>query len=165
MAGLPSLASLAQLVARMGNPTLSEDEQARAQADLDDASALIRAEVKPTTWAIVDPEDDEAWVLDDVPAVVETVTLAVARRSFDNPAGVAQKSVGDVSITYGADARRGGIYLTKDERRLVRRAAELSSMGSVTLTSADSLLTTVYIPTDTPDADPIPMGGGWPWES
>jgi hypothetical protein len=152
MATLPSLAELDELSERLGLQLEPESPDGlRAQRALDDASALIRAEAK-TDWPV------------SIPDVINTITVAVAYRAYRNPDGTAQASVGDVSVSYGGGNVVGdAIYLTPNERRAVRRAAGVSSVGSVPM-SSDYLgpRDPMYTPVDL-GGDPIPIGP-LPWE-
>lgn len=114
---LPALASLEALSDRTPGG-IGEDDETRAQAALDDASALIRAEAGDD-WVTDDdpPELDE----DALPDVVVTVCCAAARRALVNPDGVTQESLDGYSTSYRNDS--ADVYLTKAERRLVRSAA------------------------------------------
>src|SRR5262245_61311281 len=103
---LPPLASTEELEARLPEP-LAEDEVARAEAVLVDASTLVRAEAGGNTW-VTDGELD-----DDVPDTIVIVTLTAARRAFLNPDGIRQETLGDHSITHGAS---GDVFLTKAEK-------------------------------------------------
>lgn len=109
-----ALVDVAEFTARLGR-TLDATETTRAINAIEDASRLV-LDVGDSTWTDV-----------DVPDVVATVVLQVARRAFDNPDGATQKSMGDASVSYGSagDGRSspGALYLTKDERRAVRKAA------------------------------------------
>jgi hypothetical protein len=119
---LPALVSLEDFALRLGGISASDEE--RAQAVLDDASALIRAEAGED-W--VDDED----TLENVPEVIVAVTVAVAIRAFRNPDGVRSESIGTYAVTY-ADTSTA-VFLTAGERRTVRRAAGRMTMGSIEL--------------------------------
>lgn len=111
MATLPALASVADLDARLPAELSSAGDESRAQAALDDASALIRDEAG-VTWV------DAMSVLLTVPDIVVTITLEVARRALNR------------SFTYGAeneDSRDSGLFLKADEKR---RLAAYSVVGS-----------------------------------
>ena len=147
---LPSLASLEELTRRLG-VALNEAEQERAQAALDDASALIRAEAATTWTDTADPP-----TLANVPAIVESITLSVARRAYENPSAHADKRVDDISVTYDRRRGEGAVYLTSAERRAVRKAAGVSGVSTIELEGAWPFDTTVYVPVE---------GGGdlMPW--
>jgi hypothetical protein len=126
----PALASVADLQARMG----PLDDVARAQALLDDASALMRSEVDPVTWL-----DDEGDLDPDRPAVLVGICCNVVQRSLTNPAGVSAESLADFQASY-ANASPD-LYLTRSERRTIRKAAGLSGvLGSVQLESPHPLI-------------------------
>lgn len=127
-----ALVDTSELTARLGR-SLDGTETTRAANVLEDASRLVLN------------VGDSTWTDDDVPDVVATVVLQVARRAFENPDGVTQKSVGDASVSYGG-ARQGGstdgaLYLTKEERRIVRKAAGVD-LTAVTLESPYGTYTT-----------------------
>lgn len=116
---LPALATVEAFEERLGR-TLGPTDSARAQAALEDASALVRSEAGKS-WVTGTTLDS------DVPDVVVTITLVVARRAFDNPAGVASSTIGNVSVNWGS-----GIYLTGDERRSLLTAVSAGG-GMVSL--------------------------------
>jgi len=153
---LPPLASLEALSLRLG-VTLAGAEADRAGAILDDASALVRSEAG-RDWV-----DDEG-ALADVPAVVESVTLAVAYRAFRNPDGVSQTSLGDASISYDRGDGQAAVYLTRDERRSVRRAAGTSAIGTVELASPWGMPQSNYPVAASGGGDSLPIGP-FPWET
>lgn len=127
---LPALAELSDLEARLG-VDLSGSDSTRAQAALDDASAVIRDEAGVD---FLDPEDDAS--LDpDMPAVIVTICLAVAMRAYDNPNGERSESLGSASVSHGVYGQ-AGVYLTPTERRMVRKAAGSASVGTVELRQA-----------------------------
>lgn len=110
-----ALVSVTEFEARLGR-SLSGAEMARAEAVLDDASAIVLS------------EGDSTWTDATVPGAVAAVLLTAARRAFDNPDGAGQKSTGDVSVSY----RQVG--LARAELKIIRRAAGRSSI-STTLVS------------------------------
>ena len=123
----PALATYAQFVARLGSTPIGPEIE-RAKAALEDASALVRNEAGEE-W--LDDDGD----LETVPAAIVAVTLEVARRAFKNPDGVSQAAVGDVSVSYARDDGSGIVYLTRDERRVIRRAGGRQAVGSIQLTA------------------------------
>jgi len=140
MAGV-AFASIRDLEIRLGH-TLAGAERDRATALLSDASAMIRA-VARSDW-------------EDPPPIITTICLTMATRAWHNPEGVRQQTLGDLSMTFGSVET--GVFLTPDERRLIRMAAGFGvELGSVQLTSGyDVPTTTVYVPTSN--------GGDWlPW--
>lgn len=110
-----ALVTVAGFEARLGR-TLTGTELARAQAVLDDASAIVLH------------EGDATWTDTTVPAAVAAVLYRAARRAWDNPDGSSQKSIGDVSVSYRQ------VELLPAELRTIRRAAGKSNT-SVTLVS------------------------------
>jgi len=153
---LPALASVDDLALRLG-VTLAGAEAERAAAILADASALIRSEAS-RDWV-----DDEGALL-DVPAVVESVALSVAYRAFRNPDGVSQTSLGDASVSYDRGSGQAAVYLTRDERRTVRRAAGTTAVGAIELTSPWALTFRSYPVSVAGGGDPLPLGP-FPWET
>ena len=153
---LPPLASVASLGLRLG-ATLAGSDAERASAVLDDASALIRAEAGQN-WV------DESEELADVPAIVESIALAVAYRAFRNPEGVSQTSLGDASVSYDRGGGQAGVYLTRDERRAVRRAAGTTAIGAIELVSPWAMPVSDYPVAVAGGGDPIPIGP-FPWET
>lgn len=111
---LPVLASVTDLEARLGlDPeTLAEANLGRARAALADASALVRMEAR-RTWV------DAAGVLSAVPDAIVRVVLGAAMRTYTNPDGVIQESVGP--FTRRLNELDTGVYLTKAELDIVRR--------------------------------------------
>lgn len=115
---LPPLAPVSSLETRLGlaAATLSGVDLARAEAALGDASALIRAEA------------GKDWVGPDLvtitaPDAVVTVCLHAALRPYRNPDGFSGESVGDYSYQYAATGDPVDVYLSDEEKRVVRRAA------------------------------------------
>lgn len=110
---------------RLGRTLTDTSEIARANAALEDASTVV-LEV-----------GDDTWTSADVPEAAATVVLSVARRVFENPEGATQKSVGDLSVSYGSVSSgsvANPLELTSRERRRVRSAAGLT-LTSMTLVS------------------------------
>lgn len=124
MAVLPALVSLDDFALRAGGVDAADED--RAQAALDDASALIRAEAGKT-WVTDDELDD------DLPDVIVAVCVAVALRAWLNPDGARSEQIGNYSVTW-ADSSTA-VYLSDGERRTIRQAAGRSGIGSITLES------------------------------
>ena len=148
---LPSLAAVEDLAARLPGGIAAADED-RAQAVLDDVSALVRAEAE-TDW--VDDQD----ALDGVPDVVVTVTLAAARRAWLNPDGKVSETIGSYSYR-AADGATTGVYLTEEEKRLVRRAGGVvaAAVANVELNPDTTITDYIYVPVEGSDR-PLPVGG------
>lgn len=154
----PILAPLESLEARL-SAGLQDSEELRALAALEDASALVLAEVGPEKAAAwLDPDHPEE--LGAVPPIVATVVLASARRAFLNPEGYRSESLGDWSASRGGTGD-GSTYLSAEERRLIRNAAGWTAgLGHVELEGLwDDSLGTVWVPQypDTLTADPFPL--------
>lgn len=120
-----ALVVLAAFEDRLGRTLTDLDEIDRANAALEDASTVV-LEAGDSTW-------DET----TVPDAAATVVLTVARRVFENPEGATQKSVGDLSVSYGSVSSgsvANPLELTSKERRRVRKAADII-LTSMTLAS------------------------------
>jgi hypothetical protein len=113
--------AVGDLEARLGLPlgTLADEDLARAEAALDDATALALAEVS-TTRA-------QRWTV-EAPAVVSLVVLKAARREFENPRGLTTETIGEHSAGLTDSS---GVYLTAREIAQIRRAATGRSGGFV----------------------------------
>lgn len=118
----PALATLDDLYARMGVVS----DEGRARALLDDASALIRAEAN-YTWL------DADGALETVPALIVMVCCKVAERVMSNPEGLSGEAIGGYSAQFSNAS--SDVYLTKQERRLVRKASGVMAIGTVELES------------------------------
>lgn len=135
---LPALATVDALEIRLGLAagSLSGADLARATANLQDASALVRA-AAGKSW--VDPVDG---VTVTAPDVVVAVVLQAAKRAFQNPEGIQQESISSGGYwSSWADAASAGVILTPDERGTVVAAARGSGgpfVGSVGTPSAYS---------------------------
>lgn len=155
---LPAFATLPQFAARIPGGVPGEDEK-RAQAALDDASALIRSEAGKN-WTTTDDELDA-----DIPDVITTVCIAAARRAFINPEGVRREAVGDTSQEY--DTANGDVYLKAAEKVLVRRSAGKRTVGTIATTREDPVAITdlgILDPvTGTVYAEVTPPGEPIPW--
>lgn len=148
---LPAFAALEQFAARLPGGIDAADET-RAQAALDDASALIRLEAGKT-WTTDDELDD------DVPDIILTVCVAAARRAFNNPDGVRSESTGSYSVSL-ADSS-GDVYLTKAERGHVRRAAGRTGVWALPTTRTTNDTDDLYLDV-TPPGEPMPYLPGGP---
>lgn len=115
--------TVSALEVRLGVPsgTLADADLARATAALEDATALVLAEVP----ASLVPQ----WEA-DAPTVVAAVVLKAARREFENPRGIQQEAQGEHSVGFSA-TEASGVYLTRREVGYVRRAATGRSGGFV----------------------------------
>jgi hypothetical protein len=110
---LPAFATIDDLDARHPGG-ITDVDAPRAQAAIDDASALIRAEAGKT------------WVTDgaldaDIPDIITTICCRAALRSVVNPSGVQQETAGPFNVSYANSS--SDVYLTTKERAMVKRAA------------------------------------------
>jgi hypothetical protein len=121
---LPALASLSDLQALMGEVK----DWDRARALLDFASALVRTEAGED-WV---DEDDE---LDGVPTIITMVVCKVVERSLSNPTGLTAESVVSYRAEYGNSS--SDLYLTKQERRLVRKAVSKTGVSVMGVTRGE----------------------------
>jgi hypothetical protein len=125
---LPPLATIPQLEVRLGlTPgTLADNDLARAEAAIADASDLVRTESR-LDWT------DLGGALPAPPAAV-VVVLQIAKRAYNNPNNYASESVAadGASYTYSNDQRALEIYLTDDELRTIQAAARdaTTALGS-----------------------------------
>lgn len=119
---MAGLLTVAELVARPGFEGL---DSGQAQALIDDASALAREAARGTLDAVESPA---------TPPAIVAVIVHMIRRGWQNPRGLAQEQLGDYSYSTGGNAV-ATLYLTPRERRLVRRAAGVLGVSSLTLTS------------------------------
>lgn len=152
----PSLATIADMEARLGHTIDDPAERVRAQALLDDASALIRFEAN-RTWMddTVDPP-----VLGVVPDFVVSLTAQAALRGWYNPAGIESAQLGAVSVRYG------GAWLTGAERAQLASLNRGQGLQNVELQPGFGWEGHVigYVPVDnapdlhTPAADWFPLG-------
>lgn len=143
------LASVEALTDRLGSD-LTGLERERARAALDDASALIRSEAGTD--------------FEEVPPIIESICLAVAFRAFRNPDGTSQTSVGDVSVSFRREGQAGALFLSKAERRAVRKAA--GGLGATSITIVTPYMASealnYYVDVEGSD-EPFPFGP-LPWE-
>lgn len=149
MAGL-ALASFDDLTARMGEGV----DSTRARVALTDASNLIHAETN-NVWI------SDGVLVADIPGIVLTICCKIAERVLSNPNGLTGETMGPFAEQYANSSN--DVYLTRNERRLLQRAATGggSSIGSITLESPYPMrpaLTDVYTVFDNPDTEYFPMG-------
>lgn len=110
------LATIGELELRMQRPLVGTPDEGRAAAALADASALVRAELPPAK-------------LTPVPAAVVTIVCQAAARVLRNPEGYASETAGQYGYRYG-DAATVGVYLSTEERALLRRLAGRAGLRS-----------------------------------
>ena len=143
---LPALVSLDDFALRV---SVSASDEERAQACLDDASALIRAEAGTEDWVY----DDGG--LETVPDVIAAICVAVAIRAFRNADGVRSETIGNYSVAY-ADTSTA-VFITAGERRMIRRAVGLNGIGSIALEGDWTINPAVYVPVEG-GGDDFPLG-------
>lgn len=117
-----ALITVAELVARPGFDNLDSGE---AEALIEDASALVRDAASPELDDVESP---------DTPKAIVAVLVNMIRRGWSNPKGNAQETLGDYSYSTGGQMA-ATIYLTRRERRIVRRAAGKLGVSSLPMTS------------------------------
>lgn len=125
---MDSLASTGDLGIRLGK-TLTGDDEIRAQAVLDDVSAVARKL----------SGDRDRWSTEDdpTPADVKAVVLAAARRIFTNPDGFASEQDGDYSYRIDSDSlAAGGGTFTQAETDLIQSYADTSELSSIKITGS-----------------------------
>lgn len=117
---MAALITVEQLLTR---PGFDDVDEGQAEAVLEDVSALV------ASVADLDPP----WTADTVPAEVVPVIVSMCRRGLFNPRGLSGEQLGD----YGWQAQGGAssIYATKQERRIIRRAAGTLGAANATLDS------------------------------
>lgn len=131
---LPPLAPFDRLANKLGATVDDFDdvEFDRGCYLLDEASEMIR-DVAGKTWV-----DEDTGALTEVPRRVARICVAAAARAFNNPEGLAQRTIGDSSKSYDRTGREGGevVYLTDAEKAdIVKAAGGGVGFQSVTLTS------------------------------
>lgn len=119
---LPPLATIADLEARLGHGITDPGEQARANALLADASALVRFEAGQT-WV-----DETTGELVPVPDLAVTITAQAALRGWYNPSGIESAQLGAVSVRYG------NAWLTAQERAQLALFSRGHGLGQAILT-------------------------------
>lgn len=122
-----ALATVEEFAARH---ELDDADEELVEALLADASAVVLAEVAGSSaeWVTRAGEDEPP----RPPKVVVSVTIEVAYRAFSNPDALAQARVADIAHSWRAEIA-DALYLTKEEKRRLRRAAGRSSFRSMTM--------------------------------
>ncbi len=120
-----ALATTENFEARHG--LLTDAEREVVEHLLDDASAFIRAEAGGDTDWVADDFDGEP------PPVIRAICLQVAYRAWRNPDGVAREQIGEIARTFRGDDQSDAMWLTKNESRMIRKAAYGSIVRSVTV--------------------------------
>lgn len=152
------LATLDQLEIRLGlDPgTLAGTDQARAQAALVDASALVRGEAQRDFVT----ETGEL----DAPDAIVRVVLGAALRNYRNPEAETSHTVGpfrrDIKVS------DTGVYLTDAEIEIARRYRPRTHGGLWTLsTTRDEDVSDTQWVWDQYGTEPFPIGSrSQPWK-
>lgn len=100
-------------------------------------------------------------IVNPLPGSAAVVVKAAAIRAYANITGATAESAGQETVQHGLSG--AGVYLTKNERAVLRRAAGLG--GAFSIDPTDPTKTTPYdywaqIPED-PFTDALQAGGGW----
>lgn len=121
---LPAFATVQDLEARLGLDvgTLTGADKGRAQAALDDASALVREEAR-RDWVVTDPDTEDVTIT--APASVIRVVLGAALRNYRNPEAEISQTVGPFNRT--VKAAETSVYLTPAELEIIRRYRQTNS--------------------------------------
>lgn len=129
---LPPLTTLSELEIRAG----AQDEAARAEAVLVDASSLIRDEAGKT-WV------NDLGNIADVPDMVVTLVLKVAKRALDNPEGLSGETYPEYA--WRKEGAEDGVYLTDKECKIARRLGGRTGLWTQQTTRRSSDCDTVFV--------------------
>jgi hypothetical protein len=127
-----SFVALSDFASRYENTVPLADE-GRVAVLIEDACA-IAADIIGSTY------DDGA----EVPGAIVATVCAAVRRAYENPTGLQGETIGDYTWRTGGAGASVGIYFTPAEARVMRRAAGILGLKTLTLES--------YLPL--PAADP-----------
>jgi len=132
-----SLITLGQYEKRLGlgEGSLSGAEASQVEAYIEDASALVRD-------IAADDFLDDAGAL-DVPASIVPVVVSMVRRAVDNPRGLTGEQIGPFSYQ-AAGSNAAGIFATRNEKRIIRRAVGKLGAGTAQLEGDLPLPTSTY---------------------
>ena len=129
--------------------TIPAADTDRVTALLADAYALVEA-ITGVAYPILDVTATPPPIAyEAVPGVIVAVVCNAVRRAYENPLGLGSETIGDYSWRASAGSP-GGVYFTSDEKRILRGAAGLSGVGTLTLTTFSPM----------PAVDPL-MGTYW----
>lgn len=118
---LPPLVSVEDLTIPISDPAIAE-------AKLRSASTRVRAFVGN------DYVDEAGNLVDDIPDEVIAVVTDAAERAIVNPRGVTGEQVGQYSYQI-ASGGGGGVYLTKQEKSMLRGVRGSIGISTAKLTS------------------------------
>jgi hypothetical protein len=128
---LSPLATIDDLAEWLGSTVASLDI-ARAEAVLSAVSSLVRSEANRT------------WENEGAPEDIRVVTLQASARMYRNPEGFVQKSIGDVSVSYGG---RSSLILLPEERAIIaRHRRTLQGLGTISVTRNEHAPATGWVP-------------------
>lgn len=117
---MAALITFEQLTAR---PGFDNVDQAEAEAVIDDVSALVADIAKPVVLTAA-----------TLPPAIVPVIVAMVRRGVSNPRGLSSEQMGDYGWQAGGQTSTG-VYATRHEERIIRRAAGRLGAGSASLDS------------------------------
>lgn len=102
-------------------------EEERVSALIDDVSALVNLVAYGTTFADYWDDYDESGD-NPLPDALVPVIVNMVRRAAENPRGLTGEQLGDYQWQ-AAQGQTTGIYATRTERRIIRRAAGKLGVG------------------------------------
>ena len=152
---LPPLASLTDFTDRLGRP-LSGVDATRAESAIRDASAIVRTEAGEN-W--VDVNGD----LTEVPEAIVAITMAVARRSWENPSGktTTSEGIGQYTEANGWANASADVYLKASEKAIIRAVTGRSGgVGTLSTTRGHLETPSVLSGSDGFVGPPIIWGDG-----
>jgi hypothetical protein len=112
---------------------------------LEIAEDLIVAEIGTPAEISARLELDPVWT--SYPARIKGIQLDMATRAYVNPSGVQHETFETYSRT---GIPRGGVYMTKEERDVLRSAAGLHGIVSIALATNEDLIAVPYWSSDWP---------------
>jgi hypothetical protein len=99
-------------------------DQERVAVFLEDACALVEE--------IADVSYEGA---SGIPTTIVSVVCRAVRRAYENPDGLQGETIGDYSWRMGytgtANSENSGVYFTRSEERIIKRASARASVGSL----------------------------------
>lgn len=122
---MSSFVSFADFQLRYENTVPAADEE-RVAVFLEDACALAE-EIADTSYEGVS----------GVPTTIVSVVCKAVRRAYENPDGLQGETIGDYSWRMGytgmANSENAGLYYTRSEERILKRAAARATVGTLEL--------------------------------
>lgn len=153
MESLPPLADVRDLEVRLKRTLDTDPELSQAEAALDEASEIVRAESGKDWVSADDPTVVTA------PRIVKVITLRVAERKLRNPDGFSSESAGDYSYQRNGVSADGALYITPWELKVLRRAAGKSGLWNQSLTR-NEVSQGVFLE-DSLGLELFPVADGW----